>query len=93
MCLAVPAQIKSINGLAAEVQVSGVSRLISLWFVPEAKQGDYVYVHAGFAISVVDEGEALESLRLWQELADNHSAEQLFYSSGDLPHSEDTIFG
>jgi len=68
MCLAVPTRIKQIDGEMAEVELDGASRLVSLAMVPEAKLGDYVLVHAGFAISVVDEEEAMETLRLLQEL-------------------------
>jgi hydrogenase expression/formation protein HypC len=85
MCLAIPAQIKSISGFEADVEVGGVGRTISLWLTPEAKVGDYVYVHAGYAISVVDETEALESLRLLRELAETYSADELFHSTSDLP--------
>ena len=82
MCLAIPARIKSINGLEAEVDVGGVGRTIGLWLLPEAQVGDYVYIHAGYAISVVDEAEALESLRLLRELAETYPSEELFYSTG-----------
>ena len=85
MCLAIPAQIKSIHGLEGQVEIGGVGRVISLWLVPEAQVGDYVYVHTGYAISVVDEAEAMESLRLLQELAESYPAEELYLSSGDLP--------
>ncbi len=85
MCLAIPAQIKSINGQEAEVDVGGVGRTIGLWLTPEARVGDYVYIHAGYAISVVDEAEALESLRLLRELAETYPDEELFFSTGDLP--------
>jgi hydrogenase expression/formation protein HypC len=85
MCLAIPAQIKSMDGLEAEVDVGGVGRTISLWLTPEAQVGDYVYVHTGYAISIVDEAEALESLRLLQELAQTYPVEELFYSTGDRP--------
>jgi hydrogenase expression/formation protein HypC len=88
MCLAIPAQIKSINGIEAEVDIGGVGRTIGLWLTPEAQVGDYVYIHAGYAISVVDEAEALESLRLLRELADTYPEEELFYSTGDLPAVE-----
>jgi hydrogenase expression/formation protein HypC len=84
MCLAIPAQIRSIDGHEAEVEIGGVGRIISLWLTPEAQVGDYVYVHTGYAISVVDEAEALESLRLLQELAETYPADELFYSTGDL---------
>ena len=82
MCLAIPAQIKSVNGLEGEVEIGGVGRTISLWLTPEAQVGDYVYVHTGYAISVVDEEEAVESLRLLRELAEIYPEEELFYSTG-----------
>ena len=85
MCLAIPAQIRSIDGVEAQVEIGGVGRSISLWLTPEAQVGDYVYVHTGFAISVVDEAEALESLRLLQELAETYPADDLYYTTGDLP--------
>jgi hydrogenase expression/formation protein HypC len=85
MCLAIPARIKSVDGYEAEVEIGGVGRTISLWLTPQAQAGDYVYVHTGYAISVVDEAEALESLRLLQELAETYPADELFYSSGDPP--------
>lgn len=87
MCLAIPAQIKSISGIEAEVEIGGVGRTISVMLTPEAEVGDYVYVHTGFAISVVDEAEALESLRLLQELAETYPAEELYFTTGDLPSS------
>jgi hydrogenase expression/formation protein HypC len=87
LCLAIPTQIKSINGLEAEVEVGGVGRVISLRLTPEARVGDYVYVHTGFSISVVDEAEALETLRLLRELAETYEADELFYTTGDLPTS------
>ncbi len=84
MCLAIPAKIKSINGLEAKAQVGGVGRTISLLFTPEAQVGDYVYVHTGYAISIVDEAEALESLDLLRELAETYPVEELYHFSGDL---------
>jgi hydrogenase expression/formation protein HypC len=89
MCLAIPAQIQSINGIEAEVDIGGVGRTIGLWLTPEAQVGDYVYIHAGYAISVVDEAEALESLRLLRELAETYPDEELFFSTGDLPSRPD----
>jgi len=81
MCLAIPAQIKSVNGCEAWVEIGGVGRTISLCLTPEAQAGDYVVVHTGYAISVVDEAEALESLKLLQELADSYPAEELVLST------------
>lgn len=76
MCLAVPAKIISLNSNADEllqtgfVDFSGVQKEISLAYVPEANVGDYVIVHAGFALSVLDEEEALASLQAFAELAE-----------------------
>ena len=85
MCLAVPAKIASINGIEAQADVGGVSRTINVMLTPEARVGDYVYVHTGFAISIVDEEEALESLRLLRELAETYPVDELFYTTGELP--------
>jgi len=68
MCLAVPARIVSIEGTEAETEIGGVRRRISLALTPEAKVGDYVLVHTGYAIGIVDENEAEETLRLLQEI-------------------------
>jgi hydrogenase expression/formation protein HypC len=68
MCLAVPVQIKSIEGNEAEAEIGGISRRISLWLTPEAKVGDYVLVHTGYAINVLDQAEAEETLKLLEEI-------------------------
>ncbi len=68
MCLAIPAQVKSIYGQQADVEVGGVSRRISIWLTPEVEVGDYVLLHTGYAINVIDEAEAAETLKLLQEL-------------------------
>lgn len=69
MCLAVPVRITSIEGDSAETELEGVRRRISIALTPEVKVGDYVLVHTGFSISVVDETEAQETLKLLQEMA------------------------
>ena len=69
MCLAVPVVITKIEGKEAEVDIGGISRRISLWLTPEAKIGDYVLLHTGYAISVIDQKEAEETLRLFEEIA------------------------
>ncbi len=68
MCLAVPAQVISLAGQEAEVDFGGVRRRISVVLTPGVRVGDYVLIHTGFAISVMDEEEARETLRLFQEL-------------------------
>lgn len=57
MCLAFPAKVLSIDGEVATVERSGVKRAASLMLLPEAKVGDFVLIHAGFAMQVVDENE------------------------------------
>jgi len=68
MCLAVPTRVVRIAGEEAEAEIGGVFRRISLAFTPEARVGDYVLIHAGFAISVLDEDSARESLALLDEM-------------------------
>jgi len=68
MCVAIPARVKSIEGLTADVEVGGVSRRISVQLTPEVQRDDYVLVHAGFAIHVIDEQEARETMKLFAEL-------------------------
>ena len=69
MCLAIPSLIRSIEGKEAEAEIGGITRRISLWLTPEAKVGDYVPVHTGYAINVLDQEEAEETLRLLEEIA------------------------
>ena len=57
MCLAFPAKVLEIDGDLATVERSGVKRSASLMLLPEAKVGDYVLIHAGFAMQVIDERE------------------------------------
>jgi hydrogenase expression/formation protein HypC len=68
MCLAIPAKVVYRKEDKAEVDFGeGVLREVNVALV-EAKVGDYVLVHAGYAIQVLDEKEALETLRLWNEI-------------------------
>jgi hydrogenase expression/formation protein HypC len=69
MCLAIPARVTSIGEHnMAEVDIMGVTRHVSLDLVPEAAENDYVLVHAGFAIQIVDEEAARESLEMFKAL-------------------------
>jgi hydrogenase expression/formation protein HypC len=78
MCLAVPGKILSIEGSdpilrCGRVSFGGIVKQINLAYVPDAKIGDYVLVHVGFAISTIDEAEAeevFEYLRQMGELAE-----------------------
>jgi hydrogenase expression/formation protein HypC len=67
MCLAVPAEIKSIDGTTAKVDFGGVMRPVNVSLV-DAKIGDYVIVHAGYAIEILDKEEAEKTLQLFREL-------------------------
>lgn len=67
MCLAIPAKVLDIKDNVATVDFGGVSRPVRVDLV-EAKVGDYVIVHTGYAISVLDEAEAVESLKIWKQL-------------------------
>ncbi len=71
MCLAVPVRIIEIKGQVGRVELGGVLRDISLALTPEAQLGDFVLVHTGFAISVLDEDEAQETLKLFAELEES----------------------
>ena len=70
MCLAMPAKILSIEGDEAEVDFGGAIRKTNVSMV-DAKVGEYVIIHAGFAIQKVDEEEARETLQLWNEFLDS----------------------
>jgi hydrogenase expression/formation protein HypC len=69
MCLAIPSKITKIENSMAVIDVDGVRRECSLLLVEDAQVGDYVIVHAGFAISRIDEAAALETLALLKEAA------------------------
>ena len=73
MCLAVPGKIISMTGddflnRTGCVEFAGISKEVSLAYVPEAQLDDYVIVHAGFAISIVDQQEAQQSLQAFAQL-------------------------
>ncbi len=69
MCLAIPVRIVSIDADEAETEIAGVRRRVSIALTPEAKVGDYVLLHTGYAIGVIDEAEAEETLKLLEEIA------------------------
>ena len=70
MCLAIPFQLVEINGSVAVGEALGMKREIRVDFIPEPKIGDYVIVHAGFAIERLGEAQALEDLEAWEEMRD-----------------------
>ncbi len=67
MCLAIPGRIVEILASTATVDFSGITRAVRLDLLPDAKPGEYVLVHAGFAIQRLDSDEALEVLSLFEE--------------------------
>lgn len=69
MCLAIPSKIVSIQYPVATIDVDGVQRQASVLLIEDATVGDYVIVHAGFAIQKIDEDAALESLKYLREAA------------------------
>ena len=81
MCLAVPGKVVELsqsNGLKmGKVDYDGTSNLVCLEYLPDVEIGQYVLVHAGFGISVVDENEALITLALFDEMAQKAAAEGL----------------
>ncbi len=80
MCLAIPGKIEEIEekGLMriARVNFNGITKDVCVEWVPEAEIGNYVIVHAGFAISILDEKEALENLELINKVAQEPGAYQ-----------------
>ncbi|MBW2557046.1 MAG: HypC/HybG/HupF family hydrogenase formation chaperone [Deltaproteobacteria bacterium] len=67
MCLAIPSKIVKIENNVATIDVDGVRRQASLLLIESPKIGDYVIVHAGFAINKINEKDAMESLNLIRE--------------------------
>ncbi|OGS07907.1 MAG: hydrogenase assembly protein HypC [Elusimicrobia bacterium RIFOXYA12_FULL_51_18] len=77
MCIAVPGKILSIENNTAEVNFSGAKRKVALDLVPGAGKGDYVLVHAGFAITVVEQSEAEITLKLFEEIYSREDLKKL----------------
>ncbi len=69
MCLAIPSKIVKIENTIGTIDAGGVKKEISLLLLENARIGDYVIVHAGFAIHKIDESTAMESLKYLRELA------------------------
>ena len=68
MCLAVPLKLIEINGKNAIGEAMGMTRQLRVDFIKEPRVGDYVMVHAGFAIERLPEGQALADLEAWEEM-------------------------
>ena len=77
MCLAIPARVvERLEGDQATVDLGGIRKTISLALVPEAQVGDYVIIHVGHAIGLLDPEEAERTLALFAELSEQQSGEQ-----------------
>jgi len=74
MCLSIPARVVEMDGNTAKVDVGGILREISVDLCPDIALGEYVLIHAGFAIQKVDEEVARQTLDLLRKLADSHEA-------------------
>ena len=70
MCVSVPGKVLDVDGSRGRVDVAGNTVEADLTLTPDVQPGDYVLVHAGFAIQKYDEEEALETLRMWSEIFD-----------------------
>ncbi len=86
MCLAIPGKVveidRTVQPIMGNVSFGGVQKRVCVEWIPELQVGDYVIVHVGFAISKVDEKEALETLQLFKEM-DELESEGL--DEGDTP--------
>ncbi len=70
MCLSIPAKIVSINGYLAEVSAGGAIFKAGIQMIEDPKPGDYILLHAGFAIQKINAEEAAETLKLFEEMGD-----------------------
>ena len=70
MCLAVPARVIEISEGVGRVDLAGVVREVSFMLLPDARVGDYILLHAGYALQKVDEAEAEETIRLLRQIAE-----------------------
>ena len=73
MCLAVPMKLVERKGNIGIAEISGIKKEVRLDFYPEAETGDYIIIHAGFAIQKLDEKEAEETLLLFKEMLNEMS--------------------
>jgi hydrogenase expression/formation protein HypC len=68
MCLAIPGKVEIIEGTVATVDIMGVKNRVAIDMVKDVKLGDYLMIHAGYAIEKIDEAEALQTIELFHEL-------------------------
>ncbi|MBA4601822.1 HypC/HybG/HupF family hydrogenase formation chaperone [Thermoactinomyces mirandus] len=75
MCVGVPAKVVERDDYTAVVDVMGSTMTVGIIFVPEVKVGEYVIVHAGQAMSIIDEENAMLSIEEWRKIADARAVE------------------
>jgi hydrogenase expression/formation protein HypC len=86
MCLAVPGKIISISDenpifRTGKVSFNGAIKEVNMAYVPEAKVNDYVIVHAGFALSILNEEQAKQNLEYWQDIQNFQQSESSHFAS------------
>lgn len=92
MCLGIPGKVVSIEGtpedfmMVGKVSFGGSIKEVSLAYVPEVKIGDYVVVHAGFALNILDEKEADEVFGYLQEIDEKLQAEEAVQQQPETKH-------
>ncbi len=71
MCLAIPGKIISLDGIKAVVDFDGIKQNVIVALIQDPEVGKYVIVHAGYAIEMMNEEEASESIELWKEISES----------------------
>ncbi len=79
MCLAIPGKILEINGDKANVDFNGVQRDVIIALVQDVEIGKYVIVHAGYAIELLNEEEALKTLKLWKNIIEEEDLDESLF--------------
>lgn len=73
MCLAIPGKILEINGNSALVDFDGIKQNIIIALIQNPEIGKYVIIHAGYAIEMINEQEAMEAIEQWKEIAEDQN--------------------
>ena len=73
MCLAIPGKILNIDGNSALIDFDGIKQKVIIALIQNPEVGKFVIVHAGYAIEMIDEKEALEAIEQWKELAEEQN--------------------
>ena len=71
MCLAIPGKILEINGNSALVDFDGIKQTVIIALIQNPEVGKYVIIHAGYAIEMINEQEAMEAIEQWKEIAED----------------------